>query len=90
MPAKKPINEEVAAIRELRDKAEAIRLDVARLEGKLDTIEALLNGRLDAVETFLKLDIQTWEPTEAQKGFARRMGLNLPGGLSESHGERTP
>jgi hypothetical protein len=77
-PPNKSPQDDLAEIRKLRERVEALRLDVARLEGSLDTAEALLNGRLDAIETFLKLDIQTWQPTETQKEFAKKMGFNLP------------
>ena len=76
MPEQKPppknaklknIETENADIRKLREDAEAIRRDVATL-----------HGRLDIIETFLKLDIKTWEPTESQRAFAKKYGFNLP------------
>ena len=76
MPEQKPppknaklknLETENTEIRKLREDAEAIRRDVATL-----------HGRLDIIETFLKLDIKTWEPTESQRAFAKKYGFNLP------------
>lgn len=70
MPAKQPPKSpppDVSEIRKLREEAEALRRDVAGL-----------NGRLDIIETFLKLDTQNFKPTESQKEFAARMGFDLP------------
>lgn len=68
----KNIDTENAEMRKLREDAEAIRRDVANLHGRLDIIEA-----------FLKLDISTWKPTETQKEFALRHGIELPDKLAE-------
>lgn len=75
----KSTNEEVAEIRELREETEALRRDVAGL-----------HGRLDAIETFLKLKIATWTPTEAQKEFAEKHGIKTIIDLSEPNGELVP
>lgn len=71
-PPNKSVSAEVAEIRKLREEAEALRRDVAGL-----------NGRLDVIETFLKLDIATWTPTEAQKEFAEKHNIKLFIDLSE-------
>ena len=70
MPAKKSINDENAEMRKDRERLESIRRDVARLQ-----------GRMDIIETFLKLDIKTWKPTEQQKRFAEQHGVMLPDAL---------
>lgn len=76
MQTYKSIGEEVNEIRELREEAESLRRDVAGL-----------HGRLDAIETFLKLKIATWTPTETQKEFAEKHGIKTIIDLSEPNGE---
>lgn len=73
MPARKntqSASEYLEEARKLSGEIEGLRLDVARLD-----------GRLDAIEAFLKFDIKTWEPTEAQKKFAEDRRIQIPSSI---------